>query len=103
MNVLGIHPFYVEQQKATYKRVEERKSEMLYKAWEDDSEGKRFDNNYRLLFIQLEEKMAEEMGKDRHDNLSRSERGWTPPPKEYADTFEGENVHELHLPKEETQ
>jgi CPA2 family monovalent cation:H+ antiporter-2 len=102
MTVLGIHPFFVEQQKATYKRVEQRKSELLYKAWEDDSEGTRFDNNYRLLFIQLEEKMAEEMRKDRHDKLSRSERGWTPPPKDYAETFDGGNVHELHLPKEET-
>ncbi|MCA0936498.1 monovalent cation:proton antiporter-2 (CPA2) family protein [Vibrio alginolyticus] len=102
MKVLGIHPFFVEQQKATYKRVEERKSEMLYKAWEDDSEGERFDNNYRLLFIQLEEKMSEEMRKDRHDKLSRSERGWTPPPKEYAETFDGENVHDLHLPKEDS-
>ncbi|MEX3071172.1 monovalent cation:proton antiporter-2 (CPA2) family protein [Vibrio alginolyticus] len=102
MNALGIHPFFVEQQKATYKRVEERKSEMLYKAWEDDSEGERFDNNYRLLFIQLEEKMSEEMRKDRHDKLSRSERGWTPPPKGYAETFDGENVHDLHLPKEDS-
>jgi CPA2 family monovalent cation:H+ antiporter-2 len=59
----------------------------------------RFDNNYRLLFIQLEEKMT----RDRHDNLSRSERGWTPPPKEYAENFDGENVHELHLPKEDSK
>lgn len=33
MKALGIHPFFVEQQKATYKRVEARKSEILYKAW----------------------------------------------------------------------
>ncbi|EHH3656579.1 potassium transporter [Vibrio parahaemolyticus] len=101
MKALGIHPFFVEQQKDTYKRVEARKSEMLYQAWEDDSEGERFDNNFRELFIQLEEKMAEEMRKDRHDKLSRSERGWTPPPKGYAENFDGENVQDITPPKEE--
>ncbi|EGR7954538.1 monovalent cation:proton antiporter-2 (CPA2) family protein [Vibrio vulnificus] len=85
MKLLGVHPFFVEQQKMRYKRVENRKSDSLYSAWLDDSEGERFDNNYRKLFMQLEEKMMLEMQKDRHTNLSRSERGWTPPPKDYAD------------------
>ncbi|EJG1915524.1 hypothetical protein, partial [Vibrio parahaemolyticus] len=58
-------------------------------------------NNFRELFIQLEEKMAEEMRKDRHDKLSRSERGWTPPPKGYAENFDGENVQDITPPKEE--
>ncbi|MEF1336795.1 NAD-binding protein, partial [Vibrio rotiferianus] len=95
MKSLGIHPFYVEQQKTTYKRVEDRKSDMLYEAWADDSEGERYDNNFRQLFIHLEERMAEEMQKDRHDKLSRSERGWTPPPKGYADDFNEDNVQDL--------
>ncbi|EOV0102539.1 monovalent cation:proton antiporter-2 (CPA2) family protein [Vibrio vulnificus] len=88
MKLLGVHPFFVEQQKMRYKRVENRKSDSLYSAWLDDSEGERFDNNYRKLFMQLEEKMMLEMQKDRHTNLSRSERGWTPPPKEYADDLQ---------------
>ncbi|HDY7460223.1 TPA: cation:proton antiporter [Vibrio vulnificus] len=88
MKLLGVHPFFVEQQKMRYKRVENRKSDSLYGAWLDDSEGERFDNNYRKLFMQLEEKMMLEMQKDRHTNLSRSERGWTPPPKEYADDLQ---------------
>lgn len=100
---IGIHPFFTEQQKSTYRRVEDRKSNMLYEAWVDDSEGERYDNNFRQLFIHLEEKMAEEMQKDRHDKLSRSERGWTPPPKGYADDFSEENVQELHPPKEDAQ
>ncbi len=37
MKTLGLHPFFVEQQKTTYKRVEERKSDKLYAAW-----GRRF-------------------------------------------------------------
>ncbi|MCG7586248.1 monovalent cation:proton antiporter-2 (CPA2) family protein, partial [Photobacterium sp. OFAV2-7] len=38
MKTLGLHPFFVEQQKSTYKRVEDRKSDKLYAAWASDSE-----------------------------------------------------------------
>lgn len=91
MAALGIHPFYIEQQKSTYKRVEAKKSDILYQAWQQDSDEERYDNNFLQLFIQLEEKMAEEMKKDRHDKLARSERGWTPPPKGYAEDLQQEN------------
>ncbi|MCC4783188.1 potassium transporter [Vibrio splendidus] len=87
---LGHHPFFVEQQKSTYQRVESRKSEKLYQAWSDAEENPRYDNNYRQIFIHLEEAMKEDMKKDRSDKHSRSERGWTPPPKGYADGFEEE-------------
>ncbi|HDY7931201.1 TPA: cation:proton antiporter [Vibrio vulnificus] len=99
MKLLGVHPFFVEQQKMRYKRVENRKSDSLCSAWLDDSEGERFDNNYRKLFMQLEEKMMLEMQKDRHTNLSRSERGWTPPPKDYADDLQELNneVNDLNF------
>ncbi|MCG9553935.1 monovalent cation:proton antiporter-2 (CPA2) family protein [Vibrio sp. Isolate32] len=85
---LGHHPFFVEQQKSTYQRVESRKSEKLYKAWSETEENPRYDNNYRQIFIHLEDAMKENMKKDRSDKHSRSERGWTPPPKGYADYFE---------------
>ncbi|CDT82366.1 Glutathione-regulated potassium-efflux system protein kefB [Vibrio coralliirubri] len=87
---LGHHPFFVEQQKSTYQRVENRKSEKLYQAWSEAEENPRYDNNYRQIFIHLEEAMKEDMKKDRSDKHSRSERGWTPPPKGYADGFEEE-------------
>ncbi|EGA71917.1 putative TrkA family protein [Vibrio sinaloensis DSM 21326] len=88
MRGLGHHPFFVEQQKAAYQRVENRKSDKLYQAWEDDSEGERFDNNYRKLFMHLEEQIKLEMTRDRSDKHAADERGWTPPPKGYADNFE---------------
>ncbi|OAN13181.1 potassium transporter [Photobacterium jeanii] len=88
MKAMGLHPFYIEQQKFTYKRVEDRKSDKLYAAWEAGSEEERFDNNYRELFVRLEEVMAEEMKIDRSDKHARSERGWTPPPKGYAEIIE---------------
>ncbi|CAH6803787.1 K(+) : H(+) antiporter KefC [Vibrio chagasii] len=87
---LGHHPFFVEQQKSTYQRVESRKSEKLFKAWSEAEDNPRYDNNYRQIFIHLEEAMKEDMKKDRSDKHSRSERGWTPPPKGYADGFEEE-------------
>ncbi|WP_210442529.1 monovalent cation:proton antiporter-2 (CPA2) family protein [Vibrio crassostreae] len=87
---LGHHPFFVEQQKSTYQRVESRKSEKLYQAWSEAEENPRYDNNYRQIFINLEDAMKEDMKKDRSDKHSRSERGWTPPPKGYADGFEEE-------------
>ncbi|MEZ9598713.1 monovalent cation:proton antiporter-2 (CPA2) family protein [Vibrio sp. 10N.286.46.A8] len=89
---LGHHPFFVEQQKSTYQRVESRKSEKLYQAWSDAEDNPRYDNNYRQIFIHLEEAMKEDMKKDRSDKHSRSERGWTPPPKGYADGFEEEQT-----------
>ncbi|WP_135381784.1 monovalent cation:proton antiporter-2 (CPA2) family protein [Vibrio tasmaniensis] len=89
---LGHHPFFVEQQKSTYQRVESRKSEKLYQAWSEAEENPRYDNNYRQIFIHLEEAMKEDMKKDRSDKHSRSERGWTPPPKGYADGFEEEQT-----------
>ncbi|WP_159737334.1 monovalent cation:proton antiporter-2 (CPA2) family protein [Vibrio atypicus] len=88
MRSLGHHPFFVEQQKAAYQRVEDRKSDKLYKAWEDDSEGERFDNNYRKLFMHLEEQIKVEMKTDRSDRHAGGERGWTPPPKGYADNLD---------------
>lgn len=88
MRGLGHHPFFVEQQKAAYQRVENRKSDRLYQAWEDDSEGERFDNNYRKLFMHLEEQIKVEMSRDRSDKHAADERGWTPPPKGYADDFQ---------------
>ncbi|MGF1841924.1 monovalent cation:proton antiporter-2 (CPA2) family protein [Vibrio clamense] len=85
MRSLGHHPFFVEQQKSTYKNTEEKQSDILYQAWADDSEGDRFDNNYRKLFMELEGNIKHAMTKDRSDKHTRNERGWTPPPKGYAD------------------
>jgi len=90
MRELNFHPFHVEKQKAAYKRVEDKKSDKLYRAWEDDSEGERFDNNYRKLFMHMEEHIKIAMQTDRSDRHESGERGWTPPPRGYADDFKQE-------------
>ncbi|MCG9787104.1 monovalent cation:proton antiporter-2 (CPA2) family protein [Vibrio mediterranei] len=88
MKCLGFHPFFIEQQKSIYKTIEDKQSDRLYKAWADGADGEeRHDNNYRDLFIELEGFIKDAMQVDRNDKHSR-ERGWTPPPKGYADKFE---------------
>ncbi|GAL02322.1 glutathione-regulated potassium-efflux system protein KefC [Photobacterium aphoticum] len=61
---------------------------MLYQAWRDNTEESKFNATYRDLFIQLEEALSEEMKAERHSKQASSERGWTPPPKGYADVIE---------------
>jgi monovalent cation:proton antiporter-2 (CPA2) family protein len=61
MRSLDHLPSFVEQQKNIYKRIEKQGSDVLYEAWLDDSENERFDNNYRKLFIELEESLKESM------------------------------------------
>lgn len=79
---LDAHPFKVEQYLESYRYVETTNSEILYQAWIDDSEtGERNDNNFLQLFLQYEDQISQVMRTEREDNESRSERGWTPPPK----------------------
>ena len=81
---LNIHPFHVERQKMAYKNIEEQQSDVLYKAWIDDASGERIDNNYLKLFIELESLIKNAVKADLHDKHSKM-RGWTPPPKGYAE------------------
>ena len=81
---LNIHPFHVERQKMAYKNIEDQQNDMLYKAWIDDASGERIDNNYLKLFIELESLIKNAVKADLHDKHSKM-RGWTPPPKGYAE------------------
>jgi monovalent cation:proton antiporter-2 (CPA2) family protein len=92
MRSLGHHPFFVEQQKTTYTRMEKQQSDKLYQAWADRSESERFDNNYRKLFMELEDNIKHAMSNDRSHKHSGSERGWTPPPKGYDEYKEDESL-----------
>ncbi|MFA0442241.1 potassium transporter [Vibrio sp. 10N.286.49.C2] len=87
MRSLGFHPFFVEQQKTIYKTIENKQSDSLYEGWTQATDESRYDNNYRQLFMELEELIKEAMKVDRNDKHSR-ERGWTPPPKGYADNLD---------------
>lgn len=81
---LNIHPFLVERQKMAYKNIESQQNDVLYHAWVDDASGERIDNNYLKLFSELETLIANALKTDLHDKHSKM-RGWTPPPKGYAE------------------
>ncbi|MDD1780267.1 monovalent cation:proton antiporter-2 (CPA2) family protein [Enterovibrio sp. ZSDZ35] len=98
---LGVHPFLVEQQKATFHRIEQESSETLFETWKGGDEKKSYDANYVSLFIQLEETIRDAMGEDRMDRHSMTEREWTPPPKNYLDDFSDDSDHGGDTPSEE--
>ncbi|MCV2884855.1 monovalent cation:proton antiporter-2 (CPA2) family protein [Aestuariibacter sp. AA17] len=83
LEMLNIHPFDVEQKRHAFCQIEKEATEELYETWKHGSEGQRFDQNYRKLFIELEGKIKKAMLEDRLDQHNSSERGWTPPPKGY--------------------
>ena len=85
---LGVHPFRAQQMKFVFSETEHAESDKLYQSWRDEEESRAFTQHYRDLFIQLEELLTHAMKKDRTDKHSKSERGWTPPPKKYIKDFE---------------
>lgn len=88
LQAMGIHPFRAQQMKQNFVKSEASHDELLYKSWSEEEEERAFTDHYRELFMKLEEIVAEAMRKDRSDKHSHSERGWTPPPKNYLDDFE---------------
>ncbi|WP_325894159.1 monovalent cation:proton antiporter-2 (CPA2) family protein [Grimontia sp. NTOU-MAR1] len=87
---LGEHPFVVEQQKVTFKRIENESSQKLFETWKGGDDSKNYDTHYQNLFIQLEDAIRDAMSEDRMDRHSMTEREWTPPPKGYLDDFKGD-------------
>lgn len=51
------------------------------RVWREESEGEREGKIYLVRYRQLHEILNEIMQRDRSDGHTRSERGWTPPPK----------------------
>ena len=80
---LGVHPFRAEQQKAMFVETEAKSKELLYQTWRDSTEEDRFNSSYVELFMQLEQTLGEAMKQERTDKHTKSERGWTPPPKNF--------------------
>ncbi|EAR54129.1 glutathione-regulated potassium-efflux system protein KefC [Photobacterium sp. SKA34] len=89
---LGVHPFRAEQQKATFVETEARSKEKLYQTWLDSTEEDRFNTSYVELFNQLESTLSDVMKQERTDKHTKSERGWTPPPKVFHDEVEQDLV-----------
>lgn len=80
----GVHPFKAEKYKHAFETAEKEARQRLYQVWAAGTEGERFNSNFHQLFIELEDALSDIMQRDREQGHSRSERGWTPPPKPVA-------------------
>jgi CPA2 family monovalent cation:H+ antiporter-2/glutathione-regulated potassium-efflux system ancillary protein KefC len=87
---LGMHKFKAEQQKAIFDEIELNHKDELYHLWSKASEDDKFTTHFRDLFMELESVLGHKMKSDRSDKHSLSDRGWSPPPKDYADHIEQE-------------
>ena len=56
---LGVHPYRAERVRRDFIRTESEHSDMLFNSWRNEGEGKGFDDQYRKLFIQMQEKLLE--------------------------------------------
>ena len=86
---LGHHPFKARQLELAFEAVEREGLDGLYAKWLERPEGERLGSDYLNLFMELHELLRTRMSGDRDDRHSRTERGWTPPPKGYASRFDG--------------
>ena len=83
----GVHPFRAEHLRATFDEVEELGHEDMYASWREESEGEQTGTHYLDRYRQLHDLLSDIMRRDRADGHSSSERGWTPPPKGYAEAI----------------
>ncbi|WP_066017932.1 monovalent cation:proton antiporter-2 (CPA2) family protein [Endozoicomonas atrinae] len=90
LEALGFHPFHAEQMRQNFAEMENSNCLKLYESWRGEGESRSFGDHYRDLFIKLEGLMRDSMKKDRADRHTRSERGWTPPPKDYLKDFKAD-------------
>ena len=86
LKATGMHPFKVEKMSQAFRRHDQAGLDSLYDLWNENPDMAR---NRALLASakQHGETLKETMETDRLQFHDRTERGWTPPPKGYADTF----------------
>ena len=86
---LGYHPFRVEQLKRQFRSAEHAYFEELFQTWRGEGDISGFSDHYKQLFMKMDSELIHAMQIDRADQHSRSERGWTPPPKSYLKEMGG--------------
>ena len=84
LKMLGFHPFKVEKMSRAFRRHDNAGLEKLYELWDEDVD---LSANRAFLATALEhaDNLQELMRTDRMQMHDRTERGWTPPPKNYTD------------------
>jgi len=87
LKAVGMHPFKVEKMSQAFRRHDQAGLDGLYELWDENtamSSNKAFLASAREHSARLKDMMES----DRMQLHDRSERGWTPPPKNYADRFD---------------
>lgn len=79
----GMHPFMALQNMQTFEELERKEKPALYDVWLKTMDDDGFTSHYRELFMALEQQINTAMDTERDDAHEKSERGWTPPPKNY--------------------
>ncbi|MGB1255426.1 MAG: monovalent cation:proton antiporter-2 (CPA2) family protein [Thiolinea sp.] len=84
LKTLGFHAFQAEKMTRAFAATENANSEELYQTWLDTEDDEDKILTLRTHFMKLEARLVEAIRHDRSDGHSLSERGWTPPPKEFT-------------------
>jgi CPA2 family monovalent cation:H+ antiporter-2 len=87
LKAVGLHPFKVEKMSQAFRKHDEAGLESLYELWDENTE---MASNKAFLARAREHggTLKDMMEADRLQQHDRSERGWTPPPKGYAERFD---------------
>lgn len=84
---LGLHPFKVQKMEQAFRRHDAAGLAKLYEVWDEHPDVAR-NRAYLARAREHGEALKEMMETDRLQLHDRSERGWTPPPKGYADELD---------------
>ena len=87
LRAVGLHPFKVEKMSQAFREHDETGLDSLYELWDENTEmasNKAFLARAREHSATLKDMMEA----DRLQLHDRSERGWTPPPKGYAERID---------------
>lgn len=93
---LGTHPFRAEHVKWAFNETDKEHVEELFKIWKEVKDEDGFSIEYKEVFLNLEKMLSEAMKWERSSGQSKSERGWTPPPKGYAEKIDEDFENSLH-------
>lgn len=82
LKMLGIHPFKTEKMVNSFRNHDFTGLEQLYELWDENAELSK-NRAYMARAKEHGETLRDLLEKDHMELHDRSERGWTPPPKDY--------------------
>lgn len=91
LKLLGQHPFRVQKMARSFREHDEEGLRSLYELWEEDADIGA-NRAYLARAREHSETLRGLMESDRLQAHDRTERGWTPPPKGYADKLDDDET-----------